>query len=85
MYRTLIAAIVALILAIRCTQAAEIQVVNSHCFFSDDKCDWGPDSVLIRGTIVEGDSAKFRNVIIQNNFALDTVILRSNGGNLMKR
>ena len=59
MYRTLIAAFVAMILATRCTQAAEIQVVNSDCFIANG-CDRGPDSVLIRGTIVDGDSAKFR-------------------------
>ena len=30
------------------------------------------------------NSAKFRNVIVQNNFSLETVILRSNGGNLQE-
>src|SRR5713101_5203839 len=63
-------------------QAAEIQAVNSRCFLFDNCEDNNPDSILIRGTITQGDAERFRNVVKQNSPLVTTVILRSNGGNV---
>jgi len=84
MCRMLVAVLAALTCAAGLTHAAEIQAVNYHCFLTDHCQDNAPDAILITGTIVEGDSAKFRNIIIQRSFPLVTVILRSNGGNVQE-
>jgi hypothetical protein len=79
--RTLVA-IIAVLMWTGFTDAAEIQAVNYDCFFFD-KCEkQEPDSILIRGTIVQGDAESFHSTVKkQGDFYLARVILRSNGGN----
>ena len=83
MCRMLVAVFVGLMCAAGLARAAEIQAVNSHCFLTNRCMDNWTDAIVIRGTIVEGDSAKFHDIMIQENF-FETVILRSRGGNIQE-
>jgi len=83
MSRTLVA-IIAVMMWTGFTDAAEIQAVNYGCFFFD-KCEkQETDSILIKGTIVEGDAESFHRTVKQRNFFPTRVILRSNGGNVQE-
>ena len=84
MSRTLVA-FIAILMWTGLADAAEIQAVNYDCFFFD-KCEKQvPDSILIRGTIVQGDAEGFHSTVKKSgDFDLARVILRSNGGNVQE-
>src|SRR5208282_4015801 len=84
MRRILVAVVAVLTCSGGFARGADILAVNYDCFLVDHCRDNNPASILIRGTITEGDSAKFRNIIVQSGFPVVTVILRSNGGNVQE-
>jgi hypothetical protein len=65
-------------------EAAVIEAVNSDCFFKDKCREDFTDAVLIKGPLGKGDAAKFRDVVRGAGLILNTVILRSNGGDVME-
>lgn len=83
MWRLLVAVLVGSMCVVGPMHAAEIQAMNWDCFFIDKCHDSWSNTVVIRGTIVEGDSAKFRDIILQG-VVRQTVILRSRGGDVQE-
>lgn len=63
-------------------KAADIQTVNIRCFYYSDCRSDVTDAILISGEIVKGDVERFRAAVNRSSVVLQSVILRSPGGDV---